>query len=87
MEDLAQELLYTSEEVEVLINKRNFLMENELPNGIEIIKIARVSGKHFIKCDACPGKSKRIFYLIVGDTSLIKLCPKCKRRMKRAFKK
>lgn len=51
---------------------------------MEKFKIVIANHRYPFDCNACPKKSKTLFTLLVGDTKLIRLCGKCKGRLKKA---
>lgn len=71
---------------EILMQESPIFMEDPpMPKTIEIIQIVRKVKKRIkTKCDACPCSSNTVYYLQVGDTKLIKMCPKCLNRLKNA---
>lgn len=62
------------------------LEEKEMPDQIEKMQLLKVRTIHNGKCDACPNHANILYYLEIGDTSLVKLCLKCLRRLRRAVR-
>lgn len=83
---MKQEALYTFDDSELEILKRYGYEEPQtMPTETEEIILQKRESFTLVKCDSCPGKSKLMYYLVVGTTELIKVCPHCKKRLKRTI--
>lgn len=50
---------------------------------MEKFEIEITKHRYPCECNACHKKSRVLFTLIVGDTKLIRMCGKCKGKLKR----
>lgn len=83
-----QESLYSLDDIDLEILGREKTGEPQtMPTEIEEFMLIKRENKHFYKCDSCPEKSQIVYFLVIGDTQLIKICPHCKRRLKRIINK
>lgn len=81
---MKQESLYTLDDSELEVLKKIPREEPQtMPTEIEKIMLVKKNSRNPYKCDSCPIKSQIIYYLVVGETELIKVCPYCKRRLKK----
>lgn len=83
---MRQEALYTFDDSELEILKKYKYEEPQImPTETEEIIFEKRICFTQMKCDSCAEKSKIMFYLVVGGTELIKMCPYCKRRFKKTI--
>lgn len=82
---MKQESLYTLDDIELeILNRIETGEPQTMPTEIEeIILQKRFNNRNKFKCDSCPTKSEVAYFLVVGDTSLMKMCPHCKKRLKK----
>ena len=80
---MEEEYLIEPYEEEALEDK---LEKKKMPTTIEDFILKKKDNVYLYKCDSCPNRSRTIYLLIVGDTELVKICPCCKRRLKKIFK-
>jgi len=64
-------------------------MENNMGRSKYKEPMLLVKQKYFsnMGCDACPYKGKIFSLLKIGDNALARLCPECKKRLKRSLRK
>jgi hypothetical protein len=84
-ENMMKQSLYFDESELEILNKNKNEEQQTMPTETEKIIFIKKKSRIPYKCDSCPIKSPIVYFLVVGDTELIKVCPYCRIRLKKSI--